>query len=337
MLGALKLASSGLTMISIFKPREVDSAQIILRSIGDAVLSTDATGKVTYLNPVAERLTGWSLPEALGLPASSVLRISDGETRESMPCPLAMAMRYDKPVGLGANAVLTDRHGKQLCIEDTSAPIHDRLGQLIGAVIVFHDVSQTRAMVRQLSHQAQHDPLTDLPNRVLLKDRLRQGIESVLRHGKMLAVMFLDLDRFKQVNDSLGHAAGDALLQSVSRQLLDCVRSSDTVSRHGGDEFVILLSDISRPRNVVAVAETMLRTIAAPRHIAQRRLSLTASLGIAVFPHDGSDCETLLQNADAALLSAKARGRGKYCFHAPTVEGRVLRHLSVAADDRSPA
>jgi diguanylate cyclase (GGDEF)-like protein len=282
-------------------------------------------------------MTGWSLPEALGLPASMVLKLSDGETHEPMSNPLEMAMLYDKPVALGANAILTDRHGQQSYIEDTSSPIHDRRGQLIGAVIVFHDVSRSRAMVQHLSHLAQHDFLTDLPNRVLLQDRLRHGIESVLRHGKMLAVLFLDLDRFKQVNDSLGHAAGDALLQSVSRQLLTCVRSSDTVSRHGGDEFVIVLSEITRPRDVIAVAEKLLRTIAAPRQIADRPLSITASVGIAVYPHDGVNCETLLQNADTALLAAKARGRGKYSFHAPRLELRPLRRIHAAAGDSSSA
>jgi diguanylate cyclase (GGDEF)-like protein/PAS domain S-box-containing protein len=313
------------------------SARITLQSIGDAVLSADAAGNVTYLNPVAERMTGWSLQEASGLPASMVLRLSDGETHEPMPSPLEMAMLYDKPVGLGANAVLTDRNGKQSFVEDTSSPIHDDHGHLIGAVIVFHDVSSTRAMVQQLSHLAQHDHLTDLPNRVLLQDRLHLGIESVLRHGNLLAVLFLDLDGFKHVNDSLGHAAGDVLLQSVSRQLLGCVRSCDTVSRHGGDEFVILLSEIARPRDVVAIAETMLHAIAAPRQIADRPLSITASIGIAVFPHDGGSSESLLQHADSALLAAKARGRGRYCFYAPAVELRPLRRLSAAAGGPFPA
>ena len=319
------------------REREMESAQITLQSIGDAVLSVDAAGNVTYLNPVAEQMTGWSLREALGLPASTVLQIRDSETRLAMPDPLEMAMLYDKPVGLAANAVLIHRNGQQSCIEDTCSPIHDRRGRQIGAVIVFHDVSQTRALVRRMSHLAQHDPLTDLPNRVLLRDRLSHGIESVLRHGTMLAILFLDLDGFKQVNDRFGHAAGDALLKSVSRQLVGCVRSSDTVSRHGGDEFVILLSEIARPRNVVVVADNMLRAVAAPRQLADRELSITASIGIAVFPHDGTNCETLLQNADSALLAAKTRGRGKYCFHAQTADIRALRRLSAVAAGSSPA
>jgi diguanylate cyclase (GGDEF)-like protein len=153
----------------------------------------------------------------------------------------------------------------------------------------------------------------------------------------MLAVLFLDLDRFKQVNDSLGHTAGDTLLQSVSRQLLGCVRSSDTVSRHGGDEFLILLSEITRPRDVVAIADKMLQAIAAPRQLAQRRLSITASIGIAVFPHDGSSCETLLHNADIALLAAKAGGRGRYCFHAAPFVPRASKCLGAAPGGPSPA
>jgi diguanylate cyclase (GGDEF)-like protein/PAS domain S-box-containing protein len=310
--------------------RERESTWLTLQSIGDALISSDAAGNVTYLNPAAERMTGWSLQEASGMPVVKVLRISDGDTHEPIADPLEMAMMYNSPLVLGDNAVLTDRSGNESYIEDTSAPIHDAQGRVVGGVIVFHDVSRTRAMIRRISHLAHHDYLTDLPNRVLLGDRLDQGIESALRHGKMLAVLFLDVDRFKEINDRLGHAVGDALLQSVSRQLEDCVRGMDTVSRHGGDEFVILLSEISRARDIVVLAEKILHAIAQPRQLAGEQLSITASIGIAVFPQDATSSDALLENADAALLAAKAHGRGKYAFHAPVLEApaheaRVLR------------
>jgi diguanylate cyclase (GGDEF)-like protein/PAS domain S-box-containing protein len=304
--------------------RERESARLTLQSMGDAVISSDSAGAVTYLNPVAERMTGWSLREACGLPVPMVLRITDGDTHEAVADPLEMAMLYNSPLVLGDNAVLTDRLGNESFIEDTSSPIHDAHGRVVGGVIVFHDVSRTRAMIRRISHLAHHDYLTDLPNRVLLGDRLDRGIESVLRHGKLLAVLFLDVDHFKEINDRLGHAVGDALLQSVSRQLEDCVRGTDTVSRHGGDEFVILLSDISRARDIVVLAEKILHAIAQPRQLAGEQVSITASIGIAVFPQDGTSSDALLRNADAALLAAKAHGRGKYAFHAPVVEARTL-------------
>jgi diguanylate cyclase (GGDEF)-like protein len=187
---------------------------------------------------------------------------------------------------------------------------------------------------------SQHDFLTDLPNRVVLQERLRRGIESALHHGRILAVLSLDLDGFKQINDSLGHAVGDLLLQSVSRQLLGCARSSDTVSRHGGDEFLILLPAISQAREVVAVAQQMLHVIAAPRQLAHRRLAISASVGIAVFPHDGRTCEVLLRHADTALLAAKTGGRGRYCFHAAPFApfaSRASARLSAAAGGPSHA
>src|SRR5439155_14627670 len=156
------------------------------------------------------------------------------------------AVRLDKTVNLPTNCVLIRRDGSEVAIEDSAAPVHDRQGHVCGAVMVFRDVSATRAMSLKMSHQAAHDFLTDLPNRMLLHDRLTQAIASARRHGHHLAVLFLDLDRFKHVNDSLGHEIGDMLLQSVAARLTTCVRRSDTISRQGGDEFVILLSEIER-------------------------------------------------------------------------------------------
>src|SRR5260370_41726500 len=155
-----------------------------------------------------------------------------------------LAIRENKAMGMSANCILVRRDGYECAIEDSAAPIHDRHGQITGAVIVFHDVSLARAMVLEMSHLAQHDILTDLPNRSLLKDRLTQAISLARRNHNQLAVLFLDLDGFKHINDSLGHSIGDKLLQSVAARLSACVRKSDTVSRLGGDEFVILLAEV---------------------------------------------------------------------------------------------
>ena len=225
--------------------KEKERAQVTLNSIGDAVLSTDISGNVTYLNEVAEHMTGWSRKDASGRPFSEVLRIIDGSTREPCRDPMELAMRQNKSVGLTANCILIRRDGHETEIEDSAAPIHDREGRIAGSVIVFHDVSVVRAMALQMSHLAQHDILTDLPNRMLLTDRITQAISLAHRNGRKLAVLFLDLDGFKHVNDSLGHAIGDKLLQSVATRLTACVRDSDTVSRHGGDEFVVLLSEVT--------------------------------------------------------------------------------------------
>jgi len=303
---------------------EKERAQVTLNSIGDAVISTDVIGHVTYLNAVAESMTGWSRQEASGRPLQDVLRIIDGDSREPALNPLAMAILYNKSVGLSANCVLIRRDGYESAIEDTAAPIHDARGQVTGAVIVFHDVGVARAMSLRMSYLAQHDFLTELPNRLLLNDRLTQAIASAQRHRKSLAVLFLDVDHFKHINDSLGHAIGDQLLQSIAQRLVACVRHSDTVSRHGGDEFVVLLTEVTRAEDAALTANKILAAVSRPHLIGPQDLHVTVSVGIGVYPDDGADAETLLQNADIALFQAKAQGRSNHQFFEPDMEVRAL-------------
>ena len=280
-------------------------AQVILDSIGDAVVSTDIAGNITYLNPVAERMTGWSRSEASGKPLQHVVRIIDALSREPVRDPLAMAMRQDDTVGLGDGCLLVRRDGEETAIEDTAAPIHDSGGQVTGAVIVFHGVGAARAMSDRMSHLAQHDQLTGLPNRLLLHDRLNRAIASARRRASSLAVLFLDVDRFKGINDSMGHAAGDELLQSIAGRLTACVRDSDTVCRYGGDEFVVMLSEVACSEDAAFSADQLLAAIARPHRIDDQDLHVTASVGVSVYPADGTDAVTLLRKADLALLRAK--------------------------------
>ena len=291
-----------------------ERAQLTLDSIGDAVITTDIAGNITYLNPVAESMTGWSQREAAGRSLPEVLRIIDSQSREPALNPLAMAMLHNKTVGLSANCVLMRRDGHESAIEDTAAPIRDWGGRVIGAVIVFHDVGVARALSLRMSYLAQHDFLTELPNRMLLNDRLMQAIIAARRNAKSLAVLFMDVDRFKQVNDSLGHLVGDQLLQSIARRLVASVRDSDTVSRYGGDEFVVLLSEVAHAGDVVISARKIVAALDQPHRIADTDLRITVSVGISVYADDGTDAETLLKNADMALIHAKTRGLGKYQF-----------------------
>lgn len=293
---------------------EKERAQVTLNSIGDAVISTDIAGNVTFLNVVAERMTGWSQAEANGQPFSDVFRIVDGVTRETLRNPMELAIQENKPVGLSMNSVLIRRDGVEVSIEDSAAPIRDRGGHVIGAVIVFHDVSVARSMMLKMSHLAQYDFLTDLPNRMLLNDRLTQAISLARRHRTQLAVLFMDVDRFKHINDSLGHLIGDKLLQSVAQRLLTCVRDSDTVSRQGGDEFVVLLADVDHTEAAGYSAAKILSALAVTHCIDEHDLNVTLSIGISVFPGDGEDAETLLKNADAAMYHAKENGRNNYQF-----------------------
>lgn len=307
---------------------EKERAQVTLNSIGDAVLSTDIAGNVTYLNQVAEAMTGWSCQEAIGRPLAEVFQIIDGATREIAPNPMAQAVLEDKTVGLSANCILIRRDGFESAIEDLAAPIHDRGGQVTGAVIVFHDVSASRASVQKMSYLAQHDFLTDLPNRMLLSDRVANAIALARRHGKQRAVLFLDLDGFKYINDSLGHPIGDKLLKSVAQRLVACVRGSDTVSRQGGDEFVILLSEIEHAEDAALSAEKMLLALAAPHSIAGKELHITASIGISIYPEDSRDAETLIRHADTAMYHARVKERNNYQFFTQDLNVRAVERQS---------
>jgi diguanylate cyclase (GGDEF)-like protein len=190
-------------------------------------------------------------------------------------------------------------------------------------------VSKARALALRMSYLAQHDNLTDLPNRILLNDRLTQAMALARRHGRKLAVLFLDGDRFKNINDSLGHAIGDRLLQSVAQRLLDCVRRSDTVSRQGGDEFVILLSEVTHAQDAAVSAEKILVAMSAPHRIDQHDVHLTVSIGIVTYPDDGTDAETLVKNADFAMYDAKNNGRNNYQFFRPDMNVRAMERQSI--------
>jgi len=308
---------------------EKERAQITLNSIGDGVMSTDIWGHVTYLNVVAERMTGWSREEAAGRALEEVFRVIDATTREALQNPMLLAIRQDKTVGLTPNCVLIRRDGFESAIEDSAAPIHDRRGQVTGAVIVFHDVSAQRALSARMSYLAQHDALTELPNRLLLKDRLTQAMAVAHRHHQKLAVLYLDVDRFKHINDSLGHFIGDGMLKSVAQRLLACTRNSDTVSRFGGDEFVIVLADVTHPRDAIVSAEKILTALGAPHSVEHHDLSVTVSVGIAIYPDDGSEADTLMKHADFAMLHAKDRGRNNYQFFKPAMNVRALERQSL--------
>jgi diguanylate cyclase (GGDEF)-like protein/PAS domain S-box-containing protein len=313
---------------------EKERAQITLNSIGDAVMSTDVWAQVTYLNIVAEGLTGWSRAEAVGRPVAEVFRIIDVTTRKVAQNPIPLAIQENKSVPLTPNCVLVRRDGVEAGIEDSTAPIHDRHGQVTGAVMVFHDVSTTRALSSKMIHLAQHDSLTDLPNRTLFSARLTDAIAAAHRYRRKLAVLYLDLDRFKYVNDSLGHGMADRVLQSVAGRLLASVRASDTVSRQGGDEFVILLSEVAGAQAAGVSAEKILQAVRTLHRIDQHDLHLTASIGIATYPADGTEAETLMKNADFAMYHAKDSGRNTYQFFKSDMNVCALELQSLEVDLR---
>ncbi len=308
---------------------EKERAQVTLNCIGDAVVCTDISGKITFLNLVAERMTGWSWKEAAGLPMAEVFRILDAASRETTPSPMDRAIGQNRTVHLPPNCVLIRRDGFEIPIEDCVSPIKDRTGHATGAVIVFRDVSAARAMALQMTHSTQHDLLTGLPNRVLLNDRLSQAIALALRHRRKVAVLVFDLDGFKHINDSLGHPIGDKLLQSVANRLVDSVRGSDTVSRQGGDEFVVLLSEVAQSEDAAITARRTLQAVAEAHSIDEHDFHITTSIGVSVYPDDGLDAETLIKNADTAMYQAKENGRQSYQFFKPAMNVRAVERQSI--------
>lgn len=289
-------------------------ALITLDAIGDAVLVVDPTGKVVYLNKVAEAFTGWSKESALGRPVDQVFMVIDGITRRRAVNPAQRAIREGRRVELALGSLLIRRDGTDMAIEDSAAPIHNRFGQMAGAVIVFHDARQSGHVTKKMSHLAQHDSLTGLPNRVLLLERLTHAIGMAKRHRKKAALLFVDLDKFKQVNDAFGHEVGDQLLRDVAADIVSCVRATDTVSRHGGDEFVILLTEIEARQDAVQIAEKLLARFALPHINDGHELDVTLSIGISVYPDNGTNADTLMRNADIAMYAAKEGGRNSYQF-----------------------
>lgn len=313
---------------------EKERAQVTLKSIGDAVITTDAVGNVEYLNPVAEEITGWTNAEAKGRPLIKVFRIFNEITGGPAEDPVSKCIREGRIVGLANHTVLINRDGRRFAIEDSASPIKNREGEIIGAILVFHDVSEKRILMEKMIHQAYHDPLTGLPNRLLFNDRLSLALAQAHRNKKMLAVLFLDLDRFKLVNDMLGHAAGDKLLKEVAGKIAGCLRKSDTIARLGGDEFTILLPQPEDEDAVAKVARKILQTFEQPWILGEQEFHITASIGIALYPNDGEDAETLLKHADTAMYRAKDQGRNNYQLYTPAMNAKIIERLTMENDLR---
>src|SRR5271166_3896244 len=308
--------------------------EVTLSSVGDAVITTDTQGHVTYLNPIAESMTGWQSTDAFGEPIDEIFRIVNESTQRVLSNPIKAVLKSGKNTRLAPHTALIDRSGAQIPIEDSIAPIRDTKGNLLGAVIVFHDVSVARELSLRMSHLAQHDGLTDLPNRILLYDRLTQAITLAKRRRKKLAVLFLDLDRFKHINDSLGHGIGDRVLQSVAERLRECVRTTDTVSRQGGDEFVVLLSEIKKLQDAAVCAEKILAALSEPFGIDHHNLYAAASIGIATYPDDGTDADTLMKHADLAMYQAKDSNANTFRFFERQMTLHLVERQEIESDLR---
>jgi diguanylate cyclase (GGDEF)-like protein/PAS domain S-box-containing protein len=291
--------------------REKESAQITLQSIGDGVITTDATSMIDYINPVAEQLTGWRLEDAMGKPVEEIFRAFHEETCEPLENPLTVAIRRARPIKSVRPMLLIRRDGNELYVESTAAPIRDGGGKTAGGVLVFHDVSESRELNRRLSYHASHDLLTGLVNRREFENRLERALKSAKARESSYALCYLDIDQFKIVNDTCGHSAGDALLGQVGALLKSKVRWRDTLSRLGGDEFGVLLESCSLDE-AMRMAETLREAVRNFRFTWEERVfRLGASIGVVPITADNEDVASILSAADSACAAAKEQGRNR--------------------------
>jgi diguanylate cyclase (GGDEF)-like protein/PAS domain S-box-containing protein len=295
--------------------REKESAQITLQSIGDGVITCDAHGRVEYLNPVAEELTGWRLEDSLGRTIDEIFRAFHEETCEPLENPLAVAVRRIRSIKSVRPMLLIRKDGNELYIESTASPIRDGTGTVTGGVLVFHDVSESRELNRRLSYHASHDVLTGLVNRREFETRLERALKSAKARETSYALCYIDLDQFKIVNDTCGHSAGDALLGQVGALLKSKVRWRYTLARLGGDEFGVLLESCSL-EEALRTAESLREAIRNFRYTWEdRTFRLGCSIGVVPITAENEDVASVLSAADSACGAAKESGRNRvHCF-----------------------
>jgi len=290
--------------------------RLTLAAIGDGVIATDTGSRVTYLNPAAERLLGWSLDEAEGMSLADVFHLVHEETGAPAEIPVPRCLRENRVVRLADHSVLVARDGSEIGIEDSTAPIRDPDGNVVGAVLVFRDVTEQRRLAGEISYLASHDPLTGLLNRTLFEKRLQTAVESAQHIWAEHVLCYLDLDQFKLINDVCGHAAGDLLLQRVAGVLMRCVRSRDAVARVGGDEFALLLEHCELDQ-AKRVAQKICDRVEHMHFIhGDRNFGISASIGLVPITRRWATMDAALQAADIACYAAKEAGRNRIHVYA---------------------
>ena len=312
------------TEAQIFEEKE--RAQVTLASIADAVITVDTSGRIEFLNPVAERLTGWRNDDARRCPVSTVFSVMDESTGLEIADPVALALRDGCVVESDGNVVLRRRNDAPVAIDHSVAPIRDRMGGVVGAVLVFHDMSRERQYATRLAHLASHDPLTGLLNRREFERRLCMVLVSGAPKDVNHAVLYLDLDQFKLVNDTCGHAAGDELLRQIAVLLRPRLREGDTLARLGGDEFGVLLEHCAAAP-ALRIAQT-LRTAVAEFHFVwkDRSFNVGVSVGVVNVSDASQTLAAVLSAADAACYMAKDKGRNRVQVYSPDSNEVTLRH-----------
>ncbi|UGB38037.1 sensor domain-containing protein [Frateuria soli] len=317
---------------ALFREREL--AEVTLNSIGDAVIAADLELRVTSLNPIAEGLTGWTAAEARGRPMDEVFRLRDVRTGAALPNPLRAAIERNAIVDLQGKAVLLHRNGFETPIEDSSAPIHDHAGHAIGGVLVFRDVSETRALALKMIHLTQLDTLTGLPNRSQMQGQIEQAVAMARRRQQRCALLYIDIDHFKQINEQHGPANGDRVLRAFATQLRQALQDEDLLCRHHGDEFVVLLPQVEAPGQAASVAQRLIAYGERTAVAGLPGLALHMSVGISLCPDDAADADQLLRNADSAMYEVKVGGRQGFRFFTTSMNERAALRRRIEAELR---
>jgi diguanylate cyclase (GGDEF)-like protein/PAS domain S-box-containing protein len=315
---------------------EKERLRITLHSIGDSVITTDAEARITFMNPIAEQMTGWAAADAAGQPLREVFRIVDEITGAPFTDPVAACLAQMRPYHLDDGAVLIGRDGERRNVRDSAAPVRATSGDVIGAVLVFQDVTKARSLQQALEHSATHDGLTGLPNRTAFERSLRAAREATAKK-RAHVLCFIDLDRFKVVNDSAGHAAGDALLRDVANLLRRACRADDVAARLGGDEFGLLLHDCAITDGE-KLAQRFLKNLAELRFSwNDRAYQIGASIGLTLIATDAPPTDELMSQADIACYTAKFAGRNQIAVYggAGSPAQKHHREVQVAAGIRN--
>lgn len=296
----------------------------VIEQTADIIVISDVHGIIEYVNPAFEKITGYSPEDIIG--KNPVFFSSDRQSKKfyaHMWSTLLAGKVY-------RNSLINKRKdGSMFHAEITITPLVDKNADITHFIATARDISDDIRNKVQLTHQVQHDSLTNLPNRNLFLDRLQQAISKAHHHHRLVAVLFLDLDRFKSINDSLGRTAGDQLLQQLSQRFKKTIREGDTIARFGGDEFVILLDDFDSDNSLSLIAQKILNSLAIPFEINGHEIFISASIGISISPHDGENPDTLLRNADIAMYRAKELGKNNFQYYSEAMTAHVFEHLSL--------
>ena len=312
---------------TLFEEKEL--AQVTLRSIGDAVITTNIDAQIQFLNPIAENLTGWRVEDAIGRDLVDVFRVINEDTRMPVVDPVARCLREGCVVGLANHSILIRRDGREFSIDDSAAPIRNRKGEIVGTVLVFHDITEERRLSLQVAHDAMHDSLTGLVNRREFERRLEGALVSTKERNLSHVLCYLDMDQFKIVNDTAGHAAGDELLKQVAVLLSGLFRQTDTFARLGGDEFGLLLENCQIDQAQVICNKILAKTRDFSFMWDGNNFQAGVSIGIVPINAEKESVDQLLSQADIACYSAKDLGRSRYYVYQSEDIETVQRHSEI--------